>query len=110
MSVSNVVAMPPRAGRASSKIVLPGLARDEGRRTHERGVNGFDLATVTSPEGVRGIVTGIGLLPARHPSAAPARAGGASDGRSVTALAPPTFPTASPESRQFPRRQRSVIS
>jgi hypothetical protein len=25
------------------KIVLPGLARDEGRRTHERGVNGFDL-------------------------------------------------------------------
>ena len=42
-SVRNVVAMGPRAGRPLRKIVLPGLARDEGRRTHERGVNGFDL-------------------------------------------------------------------
>ena len=42
-SVRNVAAMGARAGRPLRKIVLPGLARDEGRRTHERGVNGFDL-------------------------------------------------------------------
>jgi hypothetical protein len=41
--VRNVVAMGPHAGRPLRKIVLPGLARDEGRRTRERGVNGFDL-------------------------------------------------------------------
>ena len=42
-SVRNVAAMGPHAGRPLRKIVLPGLARDEGRLTHERGVNGSDL-------------------------------------------------------------------
>jgi len=43
-SVRNVVAMGPRAGRPLRKIVLPGLARDEGRGTHEAsGAAGFDL-------------------------------------------------------------------